>query len=125
MASDERGFEFRVEPRDRYVYVWQGGMAETLEQLEVMQREIESAMKQVGTRFCMFDNRDTIQPDQLIRAAMWTWLTEHVLRAALLQNEAKNIARAERTGERNRVSVRAFHDEAEAEGWLQQKSSPS
>ena len=123
MTSDDEWMEFRVEARQGYVFIWQKGRAPDAANIEAMQRAIEKGMAEAGTRDCLFDNRDTIQPDQLVRAAMWTWLTENVRRAALIQAEAKNIARAERTGERNRIAVRAFDNEADAEAWLLGKTA--
>ena len=83
-----------------------------------MQKAIEAAMADAGTRCVMFDNRDTQAPDEYVRAAMWSWLVNHVSRAALLQNEKRNIKRADRTGQRNRIALRAFMDEDEAAAWL-------
>ena len=111
-------FEYRIEPREGYVFVAQRGKATLETDVARMQREIERAMRSVGTRFAMFDNRDTARPDEWVRATMWSWLTESVDRAALLQTEVRNIKRAEERGERNRVTVRAFLEEAEAEAWL-------
>lgn len=110
--------EYRLELRDGYVFVYQKGQALTVSELEGMQAAISAAMREGATRYVMFDNRDTLPPEEWIRASMWTWLCDHVGRAAMLQKEAKNIKRAERTGKRNRVPLRAFHDEEEAEAWL-------
>lgn len=108
----------RIEQRDGYVFVWQGGLATSIHQLEEMQQQIEDAMIAAGSRFVVFDNRDTEAPEEWLRASMWSWLCEHVRRAALIQAEVRNIKRAERTGARNRLPVRAFDNEADAEAWL-------
>lgn len=118
MSDSPPSFELRAEPRDGYVYFWQAGVMRDMEELEQVQARIKSALEAAGTRVAMFDNRDTGKPDPMLRAAMWTWLTENVDRAALLQAVPKNVTRADKTAERNRVSYRAFHDEAEAEAWL-------
>ena len=118
MVAGKPPFAVRIERRSGYVFVWQGGMVSSLAELEGMQADIEAAMREVGTRTVMFDNRETVRPDEWIRASMWTWLTSHVHRAALLQAVPRNIARAERMGQQNRITLRAFSDEAEAEAWL-------
>ncbi|MBW2462902.1 MAG: hypothetical protein JRH11_14715 [Deltaproteobacteria bacterium] len=118
MTTEQTEFEVRVEVRAGYVFVWQRGLVGSANQLEAMQRDIGAAMDRAGTRWAIFDNRETEPSDEWLRAAMWTWLCEHVDRAALIQTEARNIGRAERTGQRNRILVRAFHEEAEAEAWL-------
>ncbi len=113
-----QGFEYRIEVRRGYVFVWQQGKASTPIEVSAMTTLIDDALHEAGTRFVMFDNRETTRPDEYARAMMWSWLTQNVDRAALLQKEARNIKRAEARGEQNRVAVRAFHDEAEAEVWL-------
>jgi hypothetical protein len=125
VAGGELAFAYRVERRDGYVLVWQCGTVTTREQLERMQADIESAMVEVGSRYALFDNRETGRPDEMLRAAMWSWLCEHVGRAALLQESARNIKRAENTAEQNRVSLRAFHDADEAVAWLRAALEPS
>lgn len=110
--------EVRTEIRDGYVFVWQRGAVVTQAQLVTMQRDIKAAMDEAGTRRVMFDNRETESPDEWLRASMWTWLSENIARAALIQSEPRNIKRAERTGERNRIVIRAFHDAEAAEAWL-------
>lgn len=115
---DPGPLEFRVEPRDGYVFVWQRGLASTVEQLEDMQRAIATAMADLGTRAVVFDNRETAKPDEWIRASMWSWLIENVDRAAMIQAEVRNVGRAERTGQRNRVAVGAFLSEDDARDWL-------
>ncbi len=118
MATEDDGLHLRIEVRDGYVFVWQRGLVRSQDELERMQDRIEAALVEAGTRSVMFDNRETLPPDEWLRASMWTWLTEHVRRAALLQSAPRNIKRAERTAKRNRMVVRAFHDEAAAEHWL-------
>jgi hypothetical protein len=117
-SGTDQPFAYRVEIRDGYVFVWQGGMVENEAQLRVMQEEIAGALSRAGTRVAMFDNRDTEKPDEWLRAMMWTWLLEHLSRAALLQSVERNKRRAERRGQENRISLRAFGDEDEAEAWL-------
>ncbi len=83
-----------------------------------MQSLIMAGLEEIGRRRAMFDNRETERPDSMLRSLMWTWLCENVQRAAMLQTEARNIQRAERTGQENRIAVRAFHELSEAEAWL-------
>ncbi|MEM9694489.1 MAG: hypothetical protein AAGA56_18190 [Myxococcota bacterium] len=111
-------FAYRVDARRGYVFVWQRGRALRVEDVEPLQRDVEEALNEGNTRCVMFDNRETLPPPEDVRASMWGWLTEHIRRAAMLQKEVKNMKRAERTGERNRVAIRAFQEEEEGEAWL-------
>ena len=118
MAESSGAFELRAETRDGYVFFWQRGLMSSLEELERVQSEMSLALREAGTRLAMFDNRETSNPDAMIRAAMWTWLSENIDRAALIQAVPKNVRRADRTAQRNRMAFRAFEDETEAEAWL-------
>jgi hypothetical protein len=121
MSQLPEGFELRSELRDGYVFFWQKGAVRDLDELERVQSQMGEALDASGTRVAMFDNRQTRSPDAMLRAAMWTWLSENVDRAAMIQAVAKNVRRADRTAERNRLSFRAFEDEAEAEAWLRRR----
>lgn len=114
----EKQLEFRVEARDGYVFVWQQGLATTSAELVPLQQAVETAMAEARTKCVLFDNRDTEPPDEYVRAAMWSWLLNHVTRAAMLQNEVRNVKRADRTGQRNRIALKAFMNEDEASAWL-------
>lgn len=118
MGEDPQRFEIRTEIREGYVFFWQRGLVRDLEDLARVQAEMQAALDEAGTRVAMFDNRETENPDAMVRAAMWTWLSESVDRAALIQSVAKNVRRADDTAQRNRMAFRAFDDEARAEAWL-------
>ncbi len=113
-------FRYTVAVRSGYVFVWQSGLATVAEELRQLQREVEAALAEAGTRNVLFDNRETQAPDEWIRAMMWTWLssTPLIRRVAMVQGTVRAQRRANRTAELNRVLVQAFMDYDEAVGWL-------
>jgi len=122
MASPPSDFRFTTEARGGYIFVWQGGLALTIEDIKPMQAAIEEALAAHNTTLVMFDNRETIAPDQTLRAEMWTWLSscDALHRVALLQDSVRHQKRANTTAERNRVAVQAFTGVPDAEAWLLQ-----
>lgn len=118
MADEGPTFQLEVEHRDGYVFFRQSGRVRDVDELARVQAQMKAALVEAGTRLAMFDNRETESPDPMVRASMWTWLSENVSRAALIQAVPKNVKRADERAQRNRVPYRAFQDVDEAEAWL-------
>jgi hypothetical protein len=85
-----------------------------------MQADIEAAMRKAKVTKAIFDNRETERPDEMVRAVMWTWITDCAVleRLALVLGTERNARRARETADRNRAVSSAFASEEEAIAWL-------
>lgn len=122
-------FEFRVEGRDGYVFVYQRGRADDEGVIRQMQQEIEDALEARACCAVVFDNRDTQTPDEWVRAMVWSWLGRHTVirRAALIQASADSQRRSNDRATRawrgismswiNSVQIMAFVSLFDAERW--------
>ncbi len=95
----------------------QKGRLADLGEARALQRLIEQACVQHGTRRVLFDNRDTDAPDDAVRDAMFAWAVTLERVAILLRSELKAV-RANMDAVSRRAHVRAFVDEAVAISWL-------
>jgi hypothetical protein len=117
--ADPRPFRYRIDVREDHVLVWQSGLL-TVEVARQMQRDILEAMVEADVHKAIFDNRDTDRPDEMVRAVMWSWVSEctQIERLAMVLSTDRNVRRARDTADRNRVSSEAFVSEADAIAWL-------
>lgn len=125
----EEAFDFRVERRDGYVFVYQRGRADNEGVIRRMQREIEDALTAGQCCAVVFDNRDTQTPDEWVRAMVWSWLGRHrvIRRAALVQASTDSQKRSNDRATRawrgismswiNSVQIMAFVSEDDAARW--------
>ena len=120
MTDSYPPFQYRLEPREGYLFVEVSGKMRDREDMLRYQRDLEGALvPELGKRL-MVDGRGAERPLPELRAAMWTWMSEApcVARIAILAIEDKTTRRVKRSAEEMRIRIVPFHDEAEAEAWL-------
>lgn len=108
-----------IEVRDGFVLVRQTGALDLLE-AEDMQRRVELAIATATARRVIFDNRETLAPEEGVRARMHAWVTskERFERAALvLESEMLKIG-VNMDAVSKGLHMKAFNDLDEAIAWV-------
>lgn len=112
--------EHRIELRPGYVFVWQRGSMESLEEARAFQQEIEAALRNHGVRKALMDNRETDLPDEEMRTFMNTWSEnrEHFDALAIVVESTMVKVRSTMEAIAHGAMRRAFNSIEEAETWL-------
>jgi hypothetical protein len=79
-----------------------------------------SRCARAGTRRVLFDNRQTLAPEEAVRDMVWAWIRDptQLERVALLLESSMGVVRANMTAVSQRIRLRAFNSFEEARAWL-------
>lgn len=112
--------EHRIELRPGYVFVWQRGGMDDLDEARVFQREVEAALRRHGVRKVLIDNRETDLPDEQMRAFMNAWSENREIFDAMAIVVQSTMVKVRSTMEAiaHGAMRRAFNSIEEAEAWL-------
>jgi hypothetical protein len=116
--SEQSRFEITVAPG--HVVVWQSGRLASLDEARALQKAVRSRCLRAGVRRALFDNRQTLAPEEAIRDLIWAWVRDPAdfERVALLLESSMGVVRANMTAVSQKVRLRAFTSFEEARQWL-------
>jgi hypothetical protein len=104
-----------------HLLVTQAGRLRDVEELRAFRSAIEAAQATQGLRRIVFDNRESVAPPDVIREAMWAFVSDaqRFDRVALVLRSEARIVRASNTAAELQSRVETFSSIEDARAWIE------